>query len=165
MKKLYLEFLSSLETASQDPNAFFRQKAITHLYNLLDSLPEGENIVLQLLVSRFADPDRSVASKVGYYLNQLLMHHPSMKMIVVQEVEIWMRRPKTELKQIFYAVVFLSQMIFGINDTPVARKVTEIYFYLFETFSEKLKSEQSKKQIVLSNDNTSKDAKKGKKSM
>lgn len=72
IKKLYLEFIAVLESAALDPNAFFRLKAVTHLYGLLDALPEAENIVLQLLVSRFSDPDRSVSAKVGYYLNQLL---------------------------------------------------------------------------------------------
>lgn len=55
--------------------------------------PEQEQRLLSALVNKLGDPDRKLASKVGFLLSRLLTEHPMMKVVVVREVERFMFRP------------------------------------------------------------------------
>lgn len=61
--------------------------------SLCSKKPEQEQRLLSALVNKLGDPDRKLASKVGFLLSRLLTEHPMMKVVVVREVERFMFRP------------------------------------------------------------------------
>jgi ribosome biogenesis protein MAK21 len=67
MKRRYLEFCSCLERGASDEMEYYRSKILSHIYELLCAAPEGEQILLQLLVNKLADTTRKVASKVHFH--------------------------------------------------------------------------------------------------
>lgn len=62
-------------------------KATKMLLDLIITKPEQEQFLLASLVNKLGDKVGKVASKVGYYLLQLVEEHPNMKEIVVGEVD------------------------------------------------------------------------------
>ena len=53
-------------------------QVLSHIAELLGAAPEGEQLLLQLLVNKLADGTRKVASKASYLLSQLLQKHSGM---------------------------------------------------------------------------------------
>ena len=49
--------------------------------------------------------------QAGYLLGQLLEEHPAMSLIVVQETERFLFKPYTSARAVYYAVVFLNQIV------------------------------------------------------
>ena len=49
--------------------------------------------------------------QAGYLLGQLLEEHPAMSLVVVQETERFLFKPYTSAKAVYYAVVFLNQIV------------------------------------------------------
>lgn len=133
LKRQYLTFLSNLEAALSDNSEIIRTKCLNHCWDLLDKRPEGERTLLALIVNKMADTSRKVASKSCYLLHQLINAHPSMKIFIVSEVEVFIGRPNLPSKALYYAMVFLNQILFGATDTDVAKKCLDIYFRTFQT--------------------------------
>lgn len=55
-----------------------------------------------------------VGSHVCYLLGQLIIHHPDMKAVVIQEVERLVYRPNLPDRAKYYALCFLNQVL-GLN--------------------------------------------------
>lgn len=76
---------------------------------------------MQLIVKVFALRLQHYYSKQHYYtrtfpqvcflLRELLHEHPSMKLVVVREVEFFMFRPGLSEQARYYCIVFLNQMV------------------------------------------------------
>ena len=49
--------------------------------------------------------------QAGYLLGQLLDAHPAMSLVVVNETESFIYKPNLPRRAIYYAVVFLNQML------------------------------------------------------
>jgi len=112
--------VASLEVLSRDNLEFVKDRAIKTAYDLLVSRPEQEGPLLSLLVNKLGDPERKLASKVGYLLTKLLAQHPAMKIVVVREVERFVFRPGLTDRARYYAVVFLNQMVLTHKDSAAA---------------------------------------------
>jgi ribosome biogenesis protein MAK21 len=54
--------------------------------NLLAEIPEGENILLAMIVNKLGDPSRKIAAAAGHRLRLVLEAHPNMTTIMAREV-------------------------------------------------------------------------------
>lgn len=64
LKRRYMDFCACLERGASDEMEYYRSKVLSHIAELLSIAPEGEQVLLQLLVNKLADTTRKVASKV-----------------------------------------------------------------------------------------------------
>lgn len=145
LKKLYRQFIQTLEDISTDNLRFNKQKAVRMIFELLVAKPENEKLLLSLLVNKLGDPDICVSSGAAHSLSELLTkHHPQMRAVVVREVEQLLLRPNITQRAQFYAVCFLNQVPFRKDDTELARTVVKMYMDLFVAFIA-----EKKKEIVL----------------
>lgn len=134
IKTAYREFLHMLEESGNDTLAFFKQKVVKVISDLLVGKPENEKELLSMLVNKLGDPDRKVSSIASYKLLQLIeKHHPQMRLIVVGEVEQLLTRPNVTRKTQYYSISFLNQIRFSEHDVELARKFVRIYMDLFTT--------------------------------
>lgn len=132
LKQKYSLFVSSLESASHDSMRHFRSLALRSVYELLVDFPEQEAALLTLLVNKFGDSDRKVASKATYLLQQLVNKHQAMKPVVVREIQQFLLRPTLIQKARYYAIMFLSQLPLVRGWTSLADQLVTVYFTMFE---------------------------------
>nr|XP_027122721.1 CCAAT/enhancer-binding protein zeta-like [Coffea arabica] len=134
LKERYECFVSAIEEASRDVLAILKDKALKTIYTLLKSKPEQERRLLSALVNKLGDPGKKAASNADFHLSKLLADHPSMKAVVIDEVDNFLFRPHLGLQAKFYAVNFLSQIrLSHKGDGPkVAKRLIEVYFALFK---------------------------------
>ncbi|KAL4421400.1 hypothetical protein ABPG75_010691 [Micractinium tetrahymenae] len=139
LKKRYASFIESLEACSRDNLEFVKDRAVKTMYELLSGKPEGEAKLLAALVNKLGDPDRKLASKVGYLLTRLLADHPGMNVPVVREIERFMFRPGLQDRARYYAVVYLNQMVLSHKQAAqaapggsLAKRLIDLYFTLFQ---------------------------------
>lgn len=132
LKRLYLQFVSSVDIVSKDTVEANREKGVTALYKLLAGNPEREDLLLKNLVNKLGDTSQKVASKVIYSLTQLLRVHPNMKQVVMNEVEKLLFRSNIGPKAQYYGICFLSQYHFDNEDSEIARNIISIYFSFFK---------------------------------
>lgn len=97
--------------------------------------PEREDRLLAMLVNKFGDLQKKVASKACGFLVRLLRQHPNMKLVVVDEVERLLYRTNISPKAQYYAICFLIQIKLADKDFDLAVKLVKIYFSLFKVRS------------------------------
>ncbi|CAL1383487.1 unnamed protein product [Linum trigynum] len=104
------------------------------MFMLLKSKSEQERRLLSSLVNKLGDPQTKGASNAEYYLTNLLSDHPSMKAVVIDEVDSFLFRPHLGMRAKYYAVNFLSQIrLSNRGDGPkVAKRLIDVYFALFK---------------------------------
>ena len=88
IKQKYNSFLlhyvgKTLSEASLDLNKSFALKTAANLFR---DLPEGEQILLGMMVNKIGDPSRKIAAAAGHQLRQILSQHPQMVYIIAREV-------------------------------------------------------------------------------
>lgn len=117
----------------KEPNKI---KAIISASNLLKNCPERENFLLTIVVNKFGDPDKKIASKATYNLRQILLAHPNMVPNMVTETEkLIFRNNITELAQ-HYGIGFLS-LVAPIASVEASQKLINICFCFFKIKIEK----------------------------
>lgn len=117
----------------KEPNKI---KAIISASNLLRNCPERENFLLTIVVNKFGDPDKKIASKATYNLRQILLVHPNMVPNMVIETEkLIFRNNITELAQ-HYGIGFLS-LVAPIASVEASQKLINICFCFFKIKIEK----------------------------
>ncbi|KAI3423892.1 hypothetical protein D9Q98_009726 [Chlorella vulgaris] len=139
IKKRYATFVEALESCSRDSLEFIKDRAVKSLFELLSSKPEQEVRLLSALVNKLGDPDRKLASKVGYLLTKLLAEHPGMNVVVLREIERFMFRPGLQERARYYCVVYLNQMVLShrqqqqgkAGQGSLARRLIDVYFTVF----------------------------------
>eukprot|EP00029_Vermamoeba_vermiformis_P005630 TRINITY_DN2009_c0_g1_i1.p1 TRINITY_DN2009_c0_g1~~TRINITY_DN2009_c0_g1_i1.p1 ORF type:complete len:1053 (-),score=358.53 TRINITY_DN2009_c0_g1_i1:41-3163(-) len=136
VKTRYAEYLRLLELGSHDALLHFKEKVVKAAFELLLEKPEGEQILLAILINKLGDKERKLSSKVVYLMNLLLMKHPQMKLVIAKEVETFLHRPNIPPKAQYYAVIFLNQMVLNKTSVEVSRKLINIYFSMFKVFVE-----------------------------
>lgn len=85
-KRAYVEFLQIVQAYANDPIFYIKSKSIHFLFLALSSNPEQESLLLSFLVHKLGDPNRKLASKIAYLLNQLVLQHPNMAEVVINQV-------------------------------------------------------------------------------
>lgn len=137
IKSLYKKFINNLNSVSHDTVEKTKLKAITIISNLLKDNPEQEQFLLEHLVNKIGDPVPKVGSHVCYLLGQLIIQHPDMKGIVVQEVERLVYRSNLPDRAKYFSLCFLNQIILSHGDFELANHLIMLYFGQFKLFVKK----------------------------
>ena len=138
LKSTFFEVIKIIETWSNDEVVFARGKSVDYVCQLLKEKPEQEANLLRLLVNKFGDSDKKIASKASFNILQLETTHPLMKPIIISAIESdLIFRPGQSLHARYYAIITLNQTVLTAKEENVARKLLDIYFSLFIKLLEK----------------------------
>jgi ribosome biogenesis protein MAK21 len=139
LRDQYHGYLLNLQASLQNGKEVSKTKAIIAATKLLKSCPEREAFLLTVLVNKFGDPDKKIASKATYNLRQILLSHPNMAPVMVLETEkLIFRNNITELAQ-HYGIGFLS-LIAPIANVESSQKLINICFCFFKIKIEKVRN-------------------------
>ena len=112
--------------------------------NLLSSVPEGESVLLSMMVNKLGDPGKKTASAAGHHLRVVLQKHPNMQLIVAREVQQLAHRPHLSPRALYNCIVFLNQLKLTKDENPeevtfkkyqedpLPASLIKTYFRLFE---------------------------------
>ena len=112
--------------------------------SILSSVPEGENLLLSMIVNKLGDPGKKTASAAGHQLRVVLQKHPNMQLIVAREVQQLAHRPHLSSRALYNCIVFLNQLklakdedikeanLNGIQRESLPVSLIKTYFRLFE---------------------------------
>lgn len=134
LKKYYFQVVEQLEALSHDTLMHIRYSSIRFMYDLLSGKPEQEQNLLRLVVNKLGDSENKAAAKASQLLIELMVAHPGMKLVVVQEIEQLLLRPSTSERSQYYCLITLNQTVLTGKNTDVANKLIEIYFLFFDRF-------------------------------
>lgn len=138
LKGRYNTYLQNLQGSLQNGKEINKIKAIISASNLLKSCPEREAYLLTIIVNKFGDPDKKIASKATYNLRQILLTHPNMAHVMILETEkLIFRKNINDLAQ-HYGIGFLS-LIAPIANVQSSQKLINICFCFFKIKIEKVK--------------------------
>lgn len=84
--------------------------AVRSAATLLRSVPEGEALVLHMLVNKLGDPGKKVCAAAGHELHRTLQQHPAMRSIVAREVQQLAHRPHLSNAAVYNCITFLNQL-------------------------------------------------------
>ncbi|XP_070497561.1 nucleolar complex protein 1 [Chironomus tepperi] len=136
LKGRYNTYLQHLQGSLQNGKEINKIKAIISASNLLKTCPEREAYLLTILVNKFGDPDKKIASKCTYNLRQILLSHPNMAHVMILETEkLIFRKNINDLAQ-HYGIGFLS-LIAPIANAQSSQKLINICFCFFKIKIEK----------------------------
>jgi ribosome biogenesis protein MAK21 len=107
---------------------------------LLRTVPEGESILLAMIVNKLGDPGKKTASSAGHELHKVLKQHPVMQVVVAREVQQLVHRPHLSNRALYCCIIFLNQLRLDRNETKSPGKgkmslpasLISTYFRLFE---------------------------------
>ena len=135
----YHGYLLNLQASLQNGKEINKTQAIIAATKLIKSCPEREGFLLTVLVNKFGDPDKKIASKASYNLHQILLTHPNMAPVMILETEkLIFRNNITEQAQ-HYGIGFLS-LIAPIANIESSQKLINICFCFFKIKIEKVSS-------------------------
>lgn len=138
LRDQFYGYLLNLQASLQNGKEVNKTKAIIAATKLLKGCPEREAFLLTVLVNKFGDPDKKIASKATYNLRQVLLTHPNMAHVMVLETEkLIFRNNITELAQ-HYGIGFLS-LIAPIANATTSQKLIDICFCFFKIKIEKVR--------------------------
>jgi len=144
LKKRYEQFIEIMQNGLRDPLTHFRRAVLQTAYELVITKPEQEFELLSMLLNKLGDPERQIASKASYLLQCLTEHHPQMKAHIIKEVDQYLARPNLSEKAIYYAIIFLNQIVLHQSDYELSAQLITVYFSLFKKWTkddENIKSE------------------------
>ncbi|CAG8523655.1 382_t:CDS:10, partial [Funneliformis caledonium] len=131
LKRKYFELIRIIEILSHDVVIYVKLQILGIIFILFMEKPEQESNLLKLLVNKLGDNEKKVASKASYLIDQIFSKHPSMKKIVIQEIEQLILSSAANNHAQYYGVIALSRIILAKRDNEVANKLIDIYFVLF----------------------------------
>jgi ribosome biogenesis protein MAK21 len=123
--------------------------------NLLSSVPEGESILLSMMVNKLGDPGKKTASAAGHHLRLVLQKHPNMQLIVAREVQQLAHRPHLAPRALYNCIVFLNQLkltkdedtdqvgLKKFQEESLPASLIKTYFRLFEVAVKGKKEKQT----------------------
>jgi hypothetical protein len=131
LKQVFSEFISVMESAMGDPVDGMKIISLEITKTLLESQPEGESRLLQILVNKLGDPKAKVVNKSIALLTDLLRKHPNMQEVVAYEVESYLYRSGQSQTSIYSAISFLNQLVFSSDRHEVPSRLLNLYFEFF----------------------------------
>eukprot|EP00554_Chaetoceros_debilis_P006055 CAMPEP_0194075016 /NCGR_PEP_ID=MMETSP0149-20130528/2065_1 /TAXON_ID=122233 /ORGANISM="Chaetoceros debilis, Strain MM31A-1" /LENGTH=1027 /DNA_ID=CAMNT_0038755353 /DNA_START=24 /DNA_END=3107 /DNA_ORIENTATION=+ len=124
IKNKYSAFLSQYlgKTMSQNATAgdnMTKVQALRTACSLLKEIPEGEQILLNMIVNKVGDPTRKIASSAGHELRMILETHPNMTQVIAREVQQLAHRPNLSTRALYNCIIFLNQLKLKKEEDPV----------------------------------------------
>lgn len=145
-----------------------KKNALVTASTLLTEIPEGEDVLLTLIVNKIGDPAKKIASAAGHQLRGVLEEHPVMVNVVAREVQQLAHRPHLSPKALYNCVIFLNQLQLSRDDdkddvssqtrkdsssssksttsTSLPASLINTYFHLFEMTVQRDNNDKSKKK-------------------
>jgi len=87
-----------------------KMAALRSAATLLRAVPEGEAVLLPLLVNKLGDPLSKVAALAAHELRRTLQPHPAMQGVLAREVQQLAHRPHLSHSALYHCVTFLNQL-------------------------------------------------------
>eukprot|EP00804_Cyclotella_cryptica_P006661 CCRYP_008598-RA/>CCRYP_008598-RA protein AED:0.02 eAED:0.02 QI:297/0.5/0.66/1/0.5/0.66/3/66/963 len=101
-----------------------KRNALITASTLLKEIPEGEEVLLTLIVNKIGDPGKKIASAAGHQLRGVLEEHPVMVNVVAREIADSLKiqilpycqvqqlahRPHLSPRALYNCVIFLNQL-------------------------------------------------------
>ena len=131
IKSIFAKFLSTLRDGTSSTVENVKGYCIKAIYLLLTKIPEEEKQLLSILANKLGDASPKMATRAVHYLLLLVKENPTMRGIVVRELEQFSFRKNNSLKAQYYSVNVLSQIMLSRADHDLPQKLLEIYFSLF----------------------------------
>lgn len=148
LKQVFSEFISVMESAMGDPVDGMKIISLEITKTLLESQPEGESRLLQILVNKLGDPKAKVVNKSIALLTDLLRKHPNMQEVVAYEVESYLYRSGQSQTSIYSAISFLNQLVFSSDRHEVPSRLLNLYFEFFTSEVKKKPNKMSQKILL-----------------
>lgn len=155
IKSKYAAFISqhlgrTLSQTSTAQESMTKVNALRTACQLLTEIPEGEQILLNLIVNKIGDPTKKIASAAAHELRKILDAHPNMTKIIAREVQQLTHRPNLSPKALYNCIIFLNQLKLVKEETTVFEKgknkeialpssLISTYFQIFEFAVNKVK--------------------------
>ena len=99
---------------------------------LLRGAPQGEAILLTMLVNKLGDPAKKTAAAAGHELRRVLDQHANMQTIIAREVQQLAHRPALSPKALYNCIIFLNQLQLSSQDKVLPTSLISTYFRLFD---------------------------------
>lgn len=132
VKRSFFEYLKVLEIMLQDQIAHSRSTAMRLLSQLLNSKDEQANNMISMMANKLGDPDKKIASRVVYYLQELINSQPKAISKTVAYIEQVILRPGMKEKAQYYGVTFLSQIMLSHETPDITDQILKIYVALMK---------------------------------
>ena len=99
---------------------------------LLRGAPQGEAMLLTMLVNKLGDPAKKTAAAAGHELRRVLDQHANMQTIIAREVQQLAHRPALSPKALYNCIIFLNQLQLSSQDKVLPPSLISTYFRLFD---------------------------------
>mmetsp|Transcript_3763 Transcript_3763/g.7196 ORF Transcript_3763/g.7196 Transcript_3763/m.7196 type:complete len:988 (-) Transcript_3763:442-3405(-) len=124
IKSKYAAFISqylgrTLSQTSTAQDSMTKVNALRTACQLLTEIPEGEQILLDLIVNKIGDPTKKIASAAAHELRKILDTHPNMTRVIAREVQQLAHRPNLSAKALYNCIIFLNQLKLVKEETAV----------------------------------------------
>lgn len=126
------ELLSELRELMADPIEHIRVQAVKTGAEMLSSRPEGETVLLQLLVNKLGDPVGRVSNAASKALHDFLYVNPRMPGQVLAEVQQMVFKNQHNARCTYNAISFLTQMRLSSASQSVAESMVKLYLAVFQ---------------------------------
>uniref|UniRef100_A0A0N5BR12 CBF domain-containing protein n=1 Tax=Strongyloides papillosus TaxID=174720 RepID=A0A0N5BR12_STREA len=149
LKDIYYKFLKSVDSCSTVAVENIATQSSSLLMDFLMARSERESEILSMIINQLGNPHRKNASYIIVLLKKLIEKHPSMKEVVIKEVELLLFRKNIPIKTQQYAVGFLTQIFLNVVEKNVAQQLLKIYFCLIKTLLAKENTECKLMDLVI----------------
>ncbi|CEF63010.1 Farnesyltransferase, CAAX box, beta [Strongyloides ratti] len=149
LKNVYHKFIKALDNCSSVVVENIANQSSSFLMDLLMERPEKESEILTMLVNQLGNPHKKNASYIIVLLKKLIDKHPSMKEVVIKEIETLIFRKNIPIKTQQYAVGFLTQIFLNVVEKNAAQILLKIYFALIKTLLAKENNECKLMDLVI----------------
>ena len=128
-------FLAALGSHLADGIVHFKVAALHTVFDLLVARPEGEDVLLDLLVHKLGDPEGSIASKAQRLMLKLVApgQHEAMRPVLVRALQQFLHKAQLTPSARYFTVATLNQVPLERGQVALAGDLVETYLSLFES--------------------------------
>jgi ribosome biogenesis protein MAK21 len=134
IKTEYFKFLQAIELALKSTIVHNRELSCRFLFKVIQKNPhEQTGNVLSLLVNKLGDTERKLASRISFYLEEIIKKNPEITSAIIDAVLTLCASPQIPEKALYYSLTFLSQIRFSQKHREVPEKVFAAYCSFFKS--------------------------------
>merc|ERR1712129_54088 len=133
LRQKYKAFIELLEFYSTNSHIEkLKYLSSQGLCKLLNSKPEQELLLLNLLINKFGENDKDYTRRVTEYLLKISSKHPMGKPDMIRQLSNYSMRPSVSPRGLYRAVFFLTKLRFTSLENEAATLLCGIYMDLFK---------------------------------